>query len=153
LPRATPATADAETRSSLGSIFKPARPRAVVEADVALEPRSLDLDEGEVETPELPADAPSIPEVEVAPAVALRAPTPEPVSLSPIGVPDSPVPETIHRAGGHAAVPMVLPELNAPPEMPLAPTAPAKKSGGLGLVVVVVLLLAGIAAGAYFATR
>jgi hypothetical protein len=158
LPKAVPASAAAadDARSALGSIFKPARPKAAVEAEVELESRALDLDEGEneVETPDLPGDAPGIPDVEDLPASVLAAPTPEPVRLEPLGVPASPVPEVIPRpVTVQAPGPMVLPELNAPPEMPMAPTAPTKKSGGLGLVVGVVIALALVAVGVYFATR
>ena len=44
LPRITPAAA-ADTRAPLGSIFKPIRARAAVEAEVELESRALDLEE------------------------------------------------------------------------------------------------------------
>lgn len=152
LPKAVPAATEADPRAPLGSIFKPARPRAAVEAEVELEPRTLDLDEGEAEvsTPDLPVDAPGIPDVAELPVSALAVETPEPVRLEPLGVPDSPVPEVVHRP---TAAPMVLPELHAPPEMPMAPTGPTKKGGNAGLVIGVVLLLGLIAVGVYFATR
>ncbi|MCK6571080.1 hypothetical protein L6V77_08240 [Myxococcota bacterium] len=152
LPKAVPAATEADPRAPLGSIFKPARPRAAVEAEVELEPRTLDLDEGEAEvsTPDLPVDAPGIPDVAELPVSALAVETPEPVRLEPLGVPDSPVPEVVHRP---TAAPMVLPELHAPPEMPMAPTGPTKKGDNAGLVIGVVLLLGLIAVGVYFATR
>jgi len=152
LPKAVPAAADADPRAPLGSIFKPVRPRAAVEAEVQLEFRSLDLDEGEgsVERPDLPVDAPGIPDVDELQASAQSRTAPESGPIEPHDAPDAATLEFTRRP---TDAPMVLPELHAPPEMPMVPVAPAKKESATGLVIGVVLLLGLIAVGVYLATR
>lgn len=152
LPKAPTASGDA---APLGSIFKPARGRAVVEAEVELEPRSLDLDEATNETPDVPAAAPVIPEVEDLPEPMMAHEVKAPV-LEPISVPETPLPapEPVRRVATEIKGPMVLPELNAPPEMPSAPaTGTGGKSGNGAVIAGVLIALALIGAGIFFATR
>jgi hypothetical protein len=151
LPKAP--TGDAA--APLGSIFKPGRGRAVVEAEVELEPRALDLDEAHNETPDIPVAAPVIPEVEdlPEPMMAHEVNTP---AFEPMSVPEAPLPspEPARRVVTELKGPMVLPELNAPPEMPTAPTTGTGGKSGNGAVVAGILIaLALIGAGIYFAMQ
>jgi hypothetical protein len=153
LPKAPTASGDAA--APLGSIFKPGRGRAVVEAEVELEPRALDLDEAHNETPDIPVAAPVIPEVEdlPEPMMAHEVNTP---ALEPISGSDTPLPspEPGRRVASEIRGPMVLPELNAPPEMPTAPVGGSGGKSGNGAVVAgIVIALALIGAGLFFAMR
>lgn len=153
LPKSPTASGDAA--APLGSIFKPGRGRAVVEAEVELEPRALDLDEAHNETPDIPVAAPVIPEVEDLPEPMMAHAVSTP-ALEPISVPEAalPSPEPARRVVSEIKGPMVLPELNAPPEMPTAPTTgTGGKSGNAAVIGGVLIALALIGAGIYFAMR
>lgn len=147
-PRGPTVGSEAATRAALGSIIKPVRGRAVIEAEVELEARPLALD--------APARAAhpmvDIPEVEdLAPA---RMSVVSPL-VDFAEAPDAP-PGPSERSARHETAeprPMELPELHAPPEMAVAPTPAPGGSGNLGLLVGVAVALAAIAAGVYFATR
>lgn len=152
-PLPKPPGGDLEGRASIGSIFKPGRGRAAVEAPPELEARSLDLDEGETETPALPPPAPSIPEVPDPPRAHLLDVNPSP-PVEPVSLPDEPVLALPSPRKGTQPAPMVMPELSAPPEMPASPTtAGASKGGNAGMIIGVIIALAAIAAGVYFALK
>ncbi len=164
LPKSAPAGED--SRSPVGNIFaNQRRPRAVIEALADLEPKPLDLDDqGDAghddETPELRPAAPEVPDVEalaapVKPMLANFEPSPAPIAVA------APEAELLVAVKAPAESPRGLPpmiapappELSRPPEMTVV-AANAKGSGGKGgLVVGIVVALAAIAAGLFFALK
>jgi hypothetical protein len=176
-PAPEPSSATAHT---LGSIFgesEPSKPAAVVEAETHLKPLSLDLEEPKDSAAEAMNQAvKAIAQETPAPELVLPGlPTPPPSAIdaaadmasamgaSDLAIPDLTIPDVVTQGVVHDVPPSELtggidfdavPELEAPPSIPVAPTQVGKtEESNLGVIIVGALLAAGVAAAIWFLTK